>query len=730
MGRRAAFGPLPLLLVLGATLCASLPLLPAGLPQTHDGLFHYFRLAALDEALRQGCWYPRWFPDLAFGYGQPVLSFYSPALYYLGAGLTAVGMGAATALKVAVALSFLLSGMGAYGLARRYTGRWAAAAAGAGYVLFTYRVGNVYVRGAFAEHLGLALVPLVFLAGQRALDGRGWPTALACLWAAVILAHNLTALMLVPAWLAYLVWAGRGRMWRLPEVGASLGAGGALTAFYWLPVVQEVKFVGLGNTFSTDAWQRHLVSAAELVSPALLYRYYPHQGTAHDYPLGVAALVLAGLSLVAMLASRWRAGWRENRLWFYLLLLGVSVFLQWRASAWLWQAFPLMGYLQFPWRLLGFGALGWAMLLGGGVEAAARLAGAHRGAHKGLYCGVGAVLLTALTSLAALPRAQVSPGGQDDWVEAMWRHDQDIGQVGATWTAEYVPVWVTVDRSAMHLAPVESDRPPHYTLPPGTEVTVAAASHSGVRLEVCAPEAFRLSWHAFYFPGWLVQVDGRPQAAEPFTDLGLASAEIEPGTQEVAFRFGSTWPREAGRVLSLLAASALAVAGAGGLGLGRRLALGVAAGLVVAFCTGCRPVVHTVQGVWAPFEEQLALTGWALAEPKASPGKQLTVDLYWLALTTPQEDYKVFVHLVDKDGRVVAQSDGDPGGGFTPPRRLQGGEIMRDRRRLSLPAELPAGEYALHAGLYRWPEVANLRVSAGDYAGAERVPLSWVDMTP
>ena len=70
------------------TLPALVPLAQPGFLQADDLAFHAYRLAALDRAVRAGVPYPRWFPELAFGYGQPVLNFYGPLSYYAGLPFT------------------------------------------------------------------------------------------------------------------------------------------------------------------------------------------------------------------------------------------------------------------------------------------------------------------------------------------------------------------------------------------------------------------------------------------------------------------------------------------------------------------------------------------------------------------------------------------------------------------------------------------------------------------
>src|SRR5512135_662142 len=69
------------LFIIGLILAA--PLLQASPLCTDDGALHVFRTVALDRALGDGLLYPRWFPDLAFGYGFPFFNYREPLGYYL-----------------------------------------------------------------------------------------------------------------------------------------------------------------------------------------------------------------------------------------------------------------------------------------------------------------------------------------------------------------------------------------------------------------------------------------------------------------------------------------------------------------------------------------------------------------------------------------------------------------------------------------------------------------------
>jgi len=115
------------------------------------------------------------------------------------------------------------------------------------------------------------------------------------------------------------------------------------------------------------------------------------------------------------------------------------------------------------------------------------------------------------------------------------------------------------------------------------------------------------------------------------------------------------------------------------------------------------------------------------AKPGPSKSRQAEVTLYWLALRESGQDYKAFVHLLGPDGSVIAQHDGDPGGGYTPTTRWRPGEIIADRHVLSLPEGLPAGEYGLRAGLYQVEPLRNLTVDPP--AADNRVDIGKIEVS-
>ena len=79
----------------------------------------------------------------------------------------------------------------------------------------------------------------------------------------------------------------------------------------------------------------------------------------------------------------------------------------------------------------------------------------------------------------------------------------------------------------------------------------------------------------------------------------------------------------------------------------------------------------------------------------------LKVTLDWRCVATPKQSYTVFVHLYGPTpGPPVAQQDGPPVHNYVPTAFWQAGDRIYDEKTIALPANLPAGEYTLGAGLY------------------------------
>jgi len=107
--------------------------------------------------------------------------------------------------------------------------------------------------------------------------------------------------------------------------------------------------------------------------------------------------------------------------------------------------------------------------------------------------------------------------------------------------------------------------------------------------------------------------------------------------------------------------------------------------------------------------ESIMLTGHALPNRTYHGGDIVPLTLFWEATATPEQRYKVFIHLLSTDGTLVAQTDAEPGWGHNPTTLWQPDTRITDRYGVLLSRDITAGDYTFVVGMY-------------DFAG-ERLPI-------
>ena len=369
---------LALLALVALTAPALGPLLGPGLVQSNDVASHLYRVVCLDESLRAGVLYPRWFPQMAYGYGYALPNYFSPLSYYLAEAFHLLSLGFVESLKLAFACGFLAAGLGMYALAREVfgkEGRWAALVAAVAYVYLPYAWVDAYGRGALAEHLAVALLPAVLWAvGRLARTGRRvYVPVVAILLAALILTHNVTAFLFLPLMTIYAAWQMADGRWQMadgkPQTANRYSLSAicylllalllalALSACYWLPALAEKSLVFLDQrTTGYYDVRNQLLPLGNLVqlSPAYDYRTTTPQ-------VGLVQAVLFALALPSLVWGM--RGRRAGLLFFALLALGSVLFVTAPTEAF-WVHVPLVQFVWFPWRLLACAGLGTALLAG------------------------------------------------------------------------------------------------------------------------------------------------------------------------------------------------------------------------------------------------------------------------------------------------------------------------------------------------------------------------------
>ena len=341
----------------------------------HDARHSVYFLFEFDRVFTGGVWYPRWFPDMTYGYGYPLFNIYGPLAFYVGEFFHLVGFDFVTSVKIVFALAWVLSGLAMYGFVKRvFENRAAAFIAGLLYVFMPYHLIDVYVRAALAESVALVFLPLTLWAFYETVNTRTIRSVLfaAFAYAGMVFAHNGIALLfslVLGAWIIFLFLRANGNLRpryfgkngfrnfarelvraALPTVGA-LALGLGLTAIFMLPLVLEYRYINVAEwTQNYYNYQDHFVELYQLFSPKWgfgISNLGPVDGLSFQIGLVPIVLFLFSLFVIAKNPDSKRA----YTLFFFLLSL-VIIFLMFEISLPAWKTFGLASVAQFPWRLL------------------------------------------------------------------------------------------------------------------------------------------------------------------------------------------------------------------------------------------------------------------------------------------------------------------------------------------------------------------------------------------
>jgi hypothetical protein len=574
-------------------LFAVLPLLAhAGLPNTADGPAHLMRQVELNQAWRDGILYPRWAPDLAYGYGMPLFHYAPPLLYQASQLLHLTGLPLDASMKGTVILMMFLYSMGMYLFARDVFGPRAGLLAAAVYLYAPYRLREAYIQGNYGQFCGLAFYPLILWAchGLITTRRRRYVPLVALSLAGLLLSHNISAMIFAPLLGVYLVIlllgsqsAGRA----IPKLALALVLGLGLSAFFWLPAFGERDLIRLaGITRGFFDFRTNFVSLSELLALprrldlSTINPYYPLSLGLAQISFGVLALVAGGLyyALRHRRAATAQAGERspgegvqgaESRPIGHILFFGVALlattFLAVPASQAIWEGVPLLELAEFPWRWLGPAILCAAVLAGGFVYLVERGLGGRAWGRLALGLGLA---FTLVANLFYLFPDQFIPWGTPGPAEAV-AYEAETGAIGTTSTGEFLPRWADRYPSPQVLGPdYAAGRLPAKLdpagLPHGATATTLSYTARETRVAVSSPAPFMATWRALYWPGWRLSILGTGGDGDQGQSIdfqitqpdGLMRAQLPAGEYQVSLRLFPTPIRRVASVVSALCAAA------------------------------------------------------------------------------------------------------------------------------------------------------------------------------
>jgi hypothetical protein len=539
--------------LVAATMPLLAPLAHEGVPATGDGYLHLQRVMLLDHARSEGVWWSRWLADVAYGHGAPVFTFYAPLAYLPAHVATWLGVGYVAAFKLTNALILVGAPLAMYSLARAVGSRVAAWTAAVAYAYLPYQLVDVYARGALPEAATFVWIPLAAL-GLVALahHPRRRTCALCGLTiAALVATHNATALVTLPALgllglLLGLRADARRRFVVLGVVAFALGL--SISAAFWLPAMLERDAVSVGSAVSRDTLSRFLFRDVSPVQGSLHYDYRSPsveiEGFGWFWPrtgLVQALVAVAGVLFTLRLPH----AARPTMVWATAIALGGLALQAWPARI-LYDAVPLLAFVQFPWRLLTLVGVGTSILAAAAVDGIG-------------IRPIGPVAAAALISIASAAAALWSFEPRYDYprdelltAESVLRAEIADYGIGTTHFGEFLPRAVGSDgrdrlrRRLLGTEPAPALAP----MEPPQSIRLIESRPTGLAIDIdtVGPTVLRLQ--QFGLPGWRVGVNGVEAPWRAEGRMGLPATRIESGSNRVKFELDDTPAKLVGLVLS------------------------------------------------------------------------------------------------------------------------------------------------------------------------------------
>ncbi|TSC63858.1 MAG: Uncharacterized protein G01um101493_313 [Microgenomates group bacterium Gr01-1014_93] len=528
------------LLMIALFIPAFMDTISVGYYPMHDDL-QPMRQLIMDKCFRDGQIPCRWSEDLGFGFGYPLFNFYPPLPYYIGQIIHWIGFSFIDTVKVLVILNFLISGLLMYLLTKEFWGKLGGLISAVFYVYAPYHAVDIYVRAAMNEAWALAFFPLVFWSIYKLVITNKWTfvPVVSLSVALVMLSHNPILLIFsifAVSWTIF--WLIMKKSWKvLPKLLVSGIWALGLAAFFTLPVIFEQKYVHVESlVIGYFNFLAHFTTLNQL----FVSRFWGYGaslfGPVDDlsFQVGHIHWVISLISLfVALMILR-----KKQTLSILIVLIfsmtAFFTFMSHQQASFIWEAIPILQYLQFPWRFLTLTIFGTSFLAGSMIF---------------LLSGFSVKLKTPLF-IMFIGFTIFFYKDYFKW-EKHWSWVNDAHKFsGELWKLQ-------ITAGIFDYLPKGAKLPP--PSPPDGDAKIASGSgqvkkiyKNSIKQEysVKMEEKGIFQINTFYFPGWVYKVDGVKVEPVFEQELGLPQINLDSGEYKVTADFTNTPIRNIGNGMS------------------------------------------------------------------------------------------------------------------------------------------------------------------------------------
>ena len=514
----------------------------------HDDL-QVMRIFQMEKCFADGQIPCRWSPDMAWGYGQAMFNFYSALPYYLGVLIRIISPFSIMAtVKLLFFISLAGSAIGMYLLAKEFWGKLGGIVAAILYAYAPYHALDIFVRGALAEAFALAILPFLWLSLYHLIKKPDYiKLALASLsLAALLTTHNVSTLMYAPFtafWVVFWLIIQKSKKSIIYVFFAGL-LGLGLSSFFLLPVLIEQSLIQKDVLIvEYYDYRAHFVNLRQLFldrswgdGPSIFGPYddisfqigWPH------WWLGIILFLVGVRKFVHQKKKT-----RSILLLGLLGLSGLTAFLTHSRSTPIWQAIPIISFVQFPWRFLGL-TIFFISFAGGAI-----VSNQFKSKFKKLFAATTILLAIVLNQRYFIPINFSSKVNDEQKLTGLAFELQQKSAI-----LDYLPKTAPIAPEAVAF------KEPSLISGEGEIIGFTKRSNR-FSFEANIHQDAEVEIPVMYFPGWAAVVDKQPVPIQIHGDYGLISVKVSSGQHDVRGIFQNTPIRTAGNVLTVLSSAIL-----------------------------------------------------------------------------------------------------------------------------------------------------------------------------
>lgn len=542
-------------------ICVLFLSLPTILPLFHEGFFpmhddtQVVRVQQMGKALADGQFPVRWVSDLGYGYGYPLFNYYAPLPYYVGGVLNLLGFSPLVATKFMFEIGIITAGLFMFLLVNRISGALNGVISAMVYQYAPYHALDIYVRGAVGEFWAISLLPLVVLGIiqvspfmlQRTASTKNIPYHGLLVggigYAALILSHNITALLFTLFMSIFILTAAIFQLFRrtfsfshfkhIYFYVAIILIGLLVSAFFWLPAIAEKDLTNVDSIIGggTD-YKDHFLYIDQLWDWSWGFAgSSPGRADGMSFKVGKLNLVLAFISL-SLLVWQYLKKSANNKLIILTICivsaLLISIFMTLNQSLFIWNYFPFLAFVQYPWRFLVFIIFSISIIAGIiGINNRIKIS----------YVLIVCSLIIILHSKYFNPQTYIIFPGN------LYESDEYIKWWVSKISDEYMPQKFPVPKSKEQIVKEKIQTGPNVTV---TEKNSKAHRYT---MKYNAEKESSLVINTAYFPIWKIMIDGQQVSFKH--EINKINLLLPAGMHKVEIKLTNTWVRSVANSISL-----------------------------------------------------------------------------------------------------------------------------------------------------------------------------------